>query len=163
MRPMTLPLRVSANTDTPACSPRNTAYIMRAYSQIYLPSSLPSTQRQHNHLAIFNPSTRPIYHICINMKITTLIIAALGTAVLASESQFEFSHSCNTCFQMWNECMAVSPPVPTQTYPVADMSYRKHALRSNSPRSARSSAKSGCANQAQLANGVKFGVATTTY
>jgi len=58
--------------------------------------------------------------------------------------------------------MAVRPPVPTQTYPVADMSYRKNALRSNSTRSARCSAKLGCAIQAQLANGVKFGVATTT-
>jgi len=58
--------------------------------------------------------------------------------------------------------MAVSPPVPTQTYPVADMSYRKNALRSNSTRSARSSAKLGCAHQAQLAIGVKDGVATTT-
>ena len=58
--------------------------------------------------------------------------------------------------------MAVSPPVPTQTYPVADMSYRKNALRSNSTRSALSSDKLGCAIQAQSANGVKTGVATTT-
>jgi len=58
--------------------------------------------------------------------------------------------------------MAVSPPLPTRTYPVADMSYRTNALRSNSTKNARSSAKLGCAIQAQLANGVKSGVATTT-
>jgi len=58
--------------------------------------------------------------------------------------------------------MAVSPPLPTQTYPVADITHRIVALRSNSTKNARSSAKLGCAIQAQLANGVKSGVATTT-
>jgi len=159
---MTLPLRVSANTDTSTCSPKDKAHIMRIYSKstCRLPFLQPNTNTTTR--SIFNPSTRPIYHTCVNMKITTIIIAALSTAALASESQFEFSHSCNTCFQMWNECMAVSPPLPTRTYPVADMSYRTNALRSNSTKNARSSAKLGCAIQAQLANGVKSGVATTT-
>jgi len=92
------------------------------------------------------------------MKITTIIIAALSTAALASESQFEFSHSCDTCREMYQGCMAVSPPVPTQTYPVTDITHRIVALRSYSTRSARSSAKLMCANQAQLAIGVQTGV-----
>ncbi|KAH6868122.1 hypothetical protein BKA58DRAFT_402525 [Alternaria rosae] len=69
------------------------------------------------------------------MKITTIIIAAFSTAALASESQFQFSHTCATCRHM------------------------TIALRSHSTSHARTGAKSGCAEKAKWANGVITGVA----
>jgi hypothetical protein len=80
---------------------------------------LSSTHTQHNHPNDLRNPQKTIQHSVIIMRITTILIAAFGSLALAKEEQFQFSHSCDSCYLMQNECMIVIYPLFLSTHTVA--------------------------------------------